>query len=130
MALKGVVGKEIQKIRKTAATAALKLGFEPGKGRLDAVYLEYEWWTGQDLNLAQSARFRCLKALGIILDPLHMNGIGAIDWIREVGRSSAVLRRDVVNAASAPDDSTLQAFERAEREASANALRAACPIAA
>lgn len=117
LALKSVVEREIQKIRKTAAAAAVKLGFGPGKGRLDAVYLEYEWWTGQRLNLAQAARVRCLEALDAILSPSSINGMGT-DWIRQLDRSSAVLRRDVIKAAPrGPGRSVLQAYKKEQRAA-------------
>lgn len=130
MALKGAIENEMRKIRRIAVTAAVKLGFKPGKGLVEAVYLEYEWQTGQRSNPAQAARVRCLEALWAILDPRCANDTDAVNWIWQVDQSSAVLRRDVINAASAPDNSILQAFESAGREASANALRAACPVAA
>jgi hypothetical protein len=124
MALKGVVETELRKIRKTAATAAVKLGFGPGKGRLAAIFLEHEWWEGQQrLNLAQAARVRCIEALDVILDPASINGTDA-DWIQQIDRSVAVLRRDVINATPrGPNGSILRAFKEERSEVFENAYR-------
>ncbi len=140
MALKGVVEIEIQKIRKIAATAAGKLGFGPGKGRLDAVWLEHDYWEGQRLSLAQSARFRCLEALSVILDRPQINDWDA-NYIRAIDKSSAVLRHDVVKAAPrGPGRSVLRAFKKEQRAANEAAylrgleegkrMMAACAVAA
>jgi hypothetical protein len=125
MALKGVVEREFQKIRKTARRQAVKLGFGPVKGRLAAIFLEHEWWEGQQrLSRSQVARVRCLEALDAILDPANINGTDAADWIQQIDRSVAVLRRDVANATPrGPNGSILRVFKKEQSEASKNAHR-------
>jgi hypothetical protein len=119
MALKGAFEREIRKIKKTALAAALKLGFKPGKGLMDAIYLEYEFWEGKPSSPTVNARHRCIEAFQVTLDPLYIRDTDAIDWIKQVDRSLAILRRDAGKAAPPPDDQAMRAFKRERKVANA-----------
>jgi hypothetical protein len=121
MTLKYLIDQEVRKIRETAMGVVIELKLDRGQGQDDlvhAIYLEYEFWIEerQPWNRAQAARFRCLEALGIILDVRSIRA-DVTDWIRQMDRSAAVLRRDVAKAAPAPDSRALRAYERADQAA-------------
>jgi hypothetical protein len=118
MALKDVVEKEARKIREIALWAVVELKLEcKVRDLVDAIYQEHEWWIShQPLNQAQETRFRCLEALGVILDPATIGETAVADWIKMVDRAVRTLRRDVVKAAPAPDPKTFRAWKRRQRK--------------
>lgn len=109
--LKQVIAQEVREVEKTAAEFAVELGFERKT-------LDNDFWfevisCPSGTGPAGEARSRCLDALATIL--VVDTDMDADDWIQNVERALAVLRRDVPKAAPRPDAAALRRAARGDQ---------------
>lgn len=117
--LKNVIAQEVQEVEKTAVAFAVQLGFE--RKTLKADFKFEIWYCPPGIGPAGEARSRCLDALN---DTLTVNtDKNPAEWIKDIERSFAVLRRDIPKAAPRPDAAALLRAKKGDQGWQGHMLR-------